>query len=257
MKPWKWIVFALAMGLILLINFGTWKYFEMQKEWHHSKEGVYAWNIGDDQRIAAGKFTELERQLIAKGMSPLDLKQDAYLRMAWEHAKMKKYNEMYENIDLAYATPVDGPNKRRGHLAETGMILWEQGKRDEAMKLWDRTFEANPNNYGKHAYVGMRLCCHPEAAQRDEKIGLTFAEKAYEIAPNERLAVCALAMALSASGRYDEAIKHEREALLIPWKPSNDAEKARPPYWADEKIEARIALYESGEPFRQKLVSAN
>ena len=194
----------------------------------------------EETRIALGQKTNIA--------SPSFL-QDAHFRRALLYTKLKQYALAEADIVAGYAIKARSMNKM-SLPAEIGYEFWLAGERDRAKKIWDIVWKEDPHNVPSRVFLAHYLTCYPEDTGRNEKMGLHFAQEAYELAPKkDRTLVTTLAMAKAANNDFSEAIALEKEALAIPEQPIRDSSMV-----SEAKIGERIALYEKGQPWRMKTV---
>lgn len=99
------------------------------------------------------------------------------------------------------------------------------------------------------ATLAWALATEPDEALRDGEEALRLATRAKELTGGTNLlALDALAAALAASGRFDEATRTAQAALAVA-RTSGDSNRV-------VELEARAALYQSGRPYRRERAGA-
>ena len=206
----------------------------------------------DTEMLESGKMPkELQQGLgLPTDTLPVYLRVAAHLRRGLCYGKLQKIDKMLADFDAAYRVdPIR--TVWDGVAAEMGMVLWEQGDREGAQKLWQRIIDTDPTKSEPHEYVALTLSANPKQELRDEVLALMHATKALLKGPSRR-AHCVMAIAFAANGKFEEAINAEQIALVIPWVPTQ-GEKLAPPLHAKEHIRERIELYKDNTPYRLKV----
>ena len=136
------------------------------------------------------------------------------------------------------ATPQVAPSAEAQALVKQGQKLNNEGKQDQALKLYQKALEMSPNLYEAHLESGVALDLKGDYAAAREHLG-----KAIEVAPvdqkNRALRVMAFSYAFESNS--DEAEKYEKQVF--------DAQLAKSDYEAAAGVAnelARIKL-ESGD----------
>lgn len=154
-----------------------------------------------------------------------------------------------------------------------GLVLLQSGKVDEAISEWKRSIEADPRSVEAHANLGnayvtrdqfvdalaewrealalepyrlpvlaniaWMLATCPDARIRDGREAVQVASRAMEVAGGSEPGVLDIvAAAYAEAGRFEEAAETARRALALADGPLSAA------------LKIRLALYESGKPFR-------
>jgi tetratricopeptide (TPR) repeat protein len=101
------------------------------------------------------------------------------------------------------------PNTSRGHQ-ERGEILWQAGRKEEAMAEYRTAIQLNESNADAHASLGAAL-----ADRSDMPGAISEYDKALSTEPDNARALFNRGVALSLEGRIDEAVESYRHALRI------------------------------------------
>ena len=129
-----------------------------------------------------------------------------------------------------------------------GDALNAQGRMAEALAHWRNAIELEPNDTQALRRAAWVLATSPDAAIRNGGDALQFAVRAVELAGGKDARLLdTLAAAYAEKGRFADAALTARRAQAR-------AAQENQPALADE-IKARIALYEAGQPFRDRNVS--
>jgi tetratricopeptide (TPR) repeat protein len=174
-------------------------------------------HFGNALRINPGFDTALIH------LARICLKEGRYSEAVSIYEELKKRN--YKTAELYY------------NLA---MALGMQEKYDDSIKYFNKSLELNPSDPDTHKRLGIMLLA---AGKTDEAIG--YAKRACELT-GDKDAECldALASGFAAAGRFAEAKATAEKALKL-------ARETRQNDLAG-KIENRIKLYETGQPYREK-----
>ena len=129
-----------------------------------------------------------------------------------------------------------------------GDALDAQGQTAEALAQWRAAIELEPNDAPALRRAAWALATSPDAAIRNGANALRFAVRAVELSGGKDAQVLdALAAAYAEKGQFTDAVLTARRAQAR-------AAAENQPALAEE-IKARIALYETGRPFRERDVS--
>jgi tetratricopeptide (TPR) repeat protein len=131
-----------------------------------------------------------------------------------------------------------------------GDAFYAQGRTAEALAHWRDSIQLLPNNAPTLRRAAWVLATSPDAAILNGVEALAFAVRAVEISGgNDARLLDTLAAAYAEKGQYANAALTARRARAR-------ASQEKQPALADE-IAIRIALYESGQPFRDREAAAD
>jgi tetratricopeptide (TPR) repeat protein len=140
------------------------------------------------------------------------------------------------------------PKYAEAHVS-LGDALYAQGRTAEALAHWRAGLELQPNDPPALRRVAWVLATSPDAAIRDGAEALAFAVRALELSGGKDARVLdALAAAYAEKGQFADAALTARRAQ------ARAAQENQPALAHD--IGVRIALYEAGQPFRDRDASA-
>jgi len=129
-----------------------------------------------------------------------------------------------------------------------GDALDAQGQTAEALAQWRAAIDLEPNDAPALRRAAWALATSPDAAIRNGADALQFAVRAVELSGGKDAQVLdALAAAYAEKSQFTDAVLTARRAQAR-------AAAENQPALADE-IKTRIALYETGRPFRERDVS--
>lgn len=125
-----------------------------------------------------------------------------------------------------------------------GNALYSRGATAEAVDQWRQALRAEPDNVLILNQIAWVLATSPDPAVRNGAEALKFARHAAQGSGGGRPAVLdALAASYAETGRFPDAVETARRALAL-------AAAQNQPRLA-EGMKARLALYESGKPYRE------
>jgi tetratricopeptide (TPR) repeat protein len=137
------------------------------------------------------------------------------------------------------------PKYAQAHVS-LGDALDAQGRTAEALAHWRAGLQLQPNDPPALRRVAWALATSPDAALRDGAEAVAFAVRAlYLIGGKDARALDALAAAYAEKGQFANAALTARRAQA-------GAEQDNQPALAGD-IGLRIALYEAGQPFRERV----
>jgi tetratricopeptide (TPR) repeat protein len=129
--------------------------------------------------------------------------------------------------------------------ANLGDAFYGRGNSFKALEEWRRALEAEPDNLRSLEHAARLLATSRVDAIRNGAEAVRFAEHAVKLSGLEDAEVLGiLAAAYAEAGRFPEAVETSRRALSIVKKQGKAGEAS--------DIEARIVLYESRTPYRDK-----
>jgi tetratricopeptide (TPR) repeat protein len=137
------------------------------------------------------------------------------------------------------------PKYAEAHVS-LGDALYAQGRTAEALAHWRDGLQLQPDNPPALRRVAWVLATSPDAALRDGAEALAFAVRALELrGGKDALALDTLAAAYAEKGQFANAALTARRAQ------AQAAQENQPALAHD--IGLRIALYEAGQPFRDRV----
>jgi tetratricopeptide (TPR) repeat protein len=155
---------------------------------------------------------------------------NAYLRQQQLEAAIASYSQA---IEVSPSNAEAFANRGDAHQAARH---WELAAQD-----YRQAIDLNPKSGRGYTSAAWLMATCPEERFRDAELALQAGRRAVELGTGENYtAVDALAAAYANAGQYDAAVK--TLAPVIPQAPA----KLR------EILQMRLALYESGAPFRQE-----
>jgi Tfp pilus assembly protein PilF len=129
-----------------------------------------------------------------------------------------------------------------------GEALYAQGRTAEALAHWRGAIGLQPSDAQALRWAAWVLATAPDAAIRDGGEALAFAVRAVQLSGgNDARTLDTLAAAYAEKGQFAEAAATARRAQAR-------AAQENQPALADE-IAARIAVYEAGQPFRDRAIA--
>jgi tetratricopeptide (TPR) repeat protein len=135
------------------------------------------------------------------------------------------------------------PDNAEAHY-NVGVALGGQGRFHEAMDHCRRALKIKPDKIAFQQRLAWMLATCPEASLRGGAEAIELAQRVNQSYGGERLdALDTLAAAYAEGGRFPEALAAARKALDIATQHNDRASR--------DALQARIALYQSGQPFRQ------
>jgi len=115
-----------------------------------------------------------------------------------------------------------------------------RGKTAEALSHWRAALRLEPNHLLVLSQTAWVLATSPEASIRSGTEAVALAERAVRLSGGrDAAALDTLAAAYAEAGRFTEALQTARRALALAPQPLT------------EDLKSRVALYESGTPYRE------
>ena len=138
--------------------------------------------------------------------------------------------------------------RRRGKLHEAEVQRQEMFRlcANDAILLSElsRVFSLDRNDPTTLNDIAWLLATSPDASVRNGLTAVRLANRAFELAGKRNAAILGtLAAAYAEDGRFDEAVETAHRARSLALKQNNSA--------LAESIEAKIAIYEAGKPYRE------
>ena len=169
----------------------------------------------------------------------------AYNGIGWAMASRGRAREAIPFFQMAL--------KLKSNDAEThhnlGMALATLGNVTEAIVHYDMALKINPDNPNACSSLAWLQSTHPDASVRNGNEAVRLAERAAERSGRQDPNMLdTLAAAYAEAGRFEEAKSTAKQALMLANGQHNAA--------LADVLHARIALYESGQPYREG-VAAN
>jgi tetratricopeptide (TPR) repeat protein len=125
-----------------------------------------------------------------------------------------------------------------------GATRYGQGQMADAVAIWRQGLATHPDSVQLANNLAWCLATCPDAAVRDGAEAVRLAERVCQRAGNENPAVLdTLAAAYAEAGRMEDAVRTARRAIEIA--------EGREPSTLASAIGERLALYESGQPYRE------
>ncbi len=126
-----------------------------------------------------------------------------------------------------------------------GNAFYLQGRTTSALAEWREGLRLDPNNPAALKQTAWVLATCDDGDDRDGAQALELAQRAAQLSGGRDPSILdALAAAYAETGRYSEAVQTARKALAAATQVNNQS--------LAEEIKARIALYESNRPYREK-----
>jgi tetratricopeptide (TPR) repeat protein len=125
-----------------------------------------------------------------------------------------------------------------------GIVLYySQDKVPEALAHWREVLRLEPNNVLAMSQMAHALAASPEASDRNAEEAVRLAERAVQLSGGQDPGYLdTLAMAYANAGRFPEASETARRALDLATQ-QNQSQLV-------EELNARIRLYQAGQPYR-------
>ena len=188
--------------------------------------------IGSDDEALTNfrKATELNPRFV-----------DAYYNLGVLLAQMGKLHEAITEWQKAVEVT---PNYAKGHYS-LGDAYYQMGRIPEALAHWRTGISIDPDHLqvlNKAAWV---LATTPDTSVRNGAEAVALAERAERLPGGEKPEILdTLAAAYAEAGRFSEAAETARRALVLATQQNDQT--------LMEGLKARMALYEAGNPFRDK-----
>ena len=141
---------------------------------------------------------------------------------------------------LQRALEID-PDYKAAHFNLANTLL-QMGRVDEGVSHLQKVLTIDPRDTEAQKNMAWVLATSPEARIRDGAKAVELAERANQTESRNPIMGVTLAAAYAETGRFDDAIKTAERALQLASDSGNVA--------LAEGIRAHIALYRSGQPFR-------
>jgi tetratricopeptide (TPR) repeat protein len=124
-----------------------------------------------------------------------------------------------------------------------GQVLLQEGHVHEAIDHYQAALAIQPDDAYTLNNLAWVLATYPEASARDGTRAVEFAQRADQLSGGNNPSILGtLAAAYAEAGKFAEAVSTSRRALTLASAQTNHAQTAA--------LQARIALYQSGSPFR-------
>ena len=134
------------------------------------------------------------------------------------------------------------PDYAEAH-SNLGAALAGRGKPVEALAHYRQALELAPDSAETHNNLAWLQATCPIAALRDGAQAVTHARRANELRGDAPGVLDTLAAAYAEAGRFPEAVAAARKALVLARQQKNRA--------LAEALPGRIAIYETGKPYRE------
>ena len=135
------------------------------------------------------------------------------------------------------------PDYIEAHFNLGDTLYYLAGRPGDALTEWREVLRLDPNHIAVLSETASLLASNPEASLRDGAKAVELAERAAQLTERRDPAVLdTLAAAYAEVGRFAEAIEITKRTLTFARQQNNAKLAAR--------LEARLALYQSGTPFR-------
>jgi Flp pilus assembly protein TadD len=133
-------------------------------------------------------------------------------------------------------------------IASIGDALAQLDRSAEAVRAYKYAMKISPNSLSLALRLAWLYSTHPNASIRDGNEAVAMMQQAKEITRGQIPNVLdALAAAYAEVDRFDDAVQTQQQALAILDPTRKDDQQIKPAY------EKRLALYQSGKPYRQKI----
>ncbi len=162
---------------------------------------------------------------------------DPELYAARAHAlqHMGKFAEALADIEQA----VQHAPQNTDLLTQRGNLFADQGDFDRAMADFQRAVRIDAKSAAAHRGIAWLKATCPVDRHRDAFEALSAARTAMELSPaDDYLALEAMAAAHANAGEFNKAVDAEQQALYLA------------PAEINKTLQARLALYQQGKPFR-------
>jgi tetratricopeptide (TPR) repeat protein len=124
-----------------------------------------------------------------------------------------------------------------------GNALLQAGRAREAVAAYDEALRLRPDYMEANANLAWILASHPDPSLRDGDRAVALASRADQLAGGRNpVSLGTLAVAYAAVGKFPEAVATARRALQLLGTETNSPMAVT--------LRAQIALYQSGQPFR-------
>ena len=129
-----------------------------------------------------------------------------------------------------------------------GVLLIHLGEHPEAAKHLGGVIQAKPKHVTALNNLAWIYATHPQDSLRDAAEAVRLAERACELT-ERKVPGCldTLAAAYAEAGRFDDAVGTAKEAIQLA-KANRQQEVAA-------EIQARLAFYQQGQPYREPIMS--
>ena len=125
-------------------------------------------------------------------------------------------------------------------------LFYLEGKAPEALAAWRAVLRIDPDHVAVLNQTAWVLATSPDASLRDGAQAVALAERAARLAGGRQPAVLdTLAAAYAEAGRFPEAVQIASQLLELARQQDNRRLLGA--------LEARLALYQAGTPFRESL----
>jgi tetratricopeptide (TPR) repeat protein len=166
---------------------------------------------------------------------------DAYYNLGVHLAQMGKLQEVIAEWQKAVEIT---PNYAKGHYS-LGDAYYQMGRIPEALAHWRLGIRIDPDHLQVLNIAAWVLATSPDTLVRNGAEAVAFAECAVSLPGGEKPEILdMLAAAYAEAGRFSDAAKSARHALVLATQENNQA--------LVEGLKARMALCEAGNPFRDK-----
>jgi tetratricopeptide (TPR) repeat protein len=188
--------------------------------------------------------TGLAREAIAELQKAVEIDPTyapAYSLAGYALLQLGQVNDSIDQLKKALA--ID-PNLASAHFNLANSLL-QLGRADEAISHLQQALTIDPGDAEAQKNMAWVLATWPEARIRDGARAVKLAESADQLSGGRNpIMGTTLAAAYAEAGRFPEAIKAAEKALQV----ANDSGAVA----LAEAIRAQLALYRSGQPFRDK-----
>ena len=207
-----------------------------------TKAAVEAAKAGE-QAFIAGEYTKAV-DLYTKAIAEDDRNPSFYGNRGNSYSSLGKLEEALKDYDLAIKKAIelsgDPKDKRLAYfLYNRGFAYDRAGKAKEALAEYVKTIELNPDYPDAHGNAAWILAVNSDATIRNAAKALEYALVEAKRTKMERSSdLDTLAAAYAANGQFDEARKHQQQAIS---KEEDDEAKG--------KYTERLRLYEANKPY--------
>ena len=155
-------------------------------------------------------------------------------------AAQGKYDQAAPHLEKAVSLK---PDLVEAHYYLGALLYYSQGRPQEALAQWHEALRVNPNYLPALNDAAHALAASPNAADRNGPEAVSLAERAVQLSGGQNpIYLETLAAAYAEAGKFPDAIATARKAL--------DLAAQRQLGQLAEVLNARIKLYEAGQPYR-------
>lgn len=196
-----------------------------------------------EEAFGSGEYAKAV-ELFTKAITEDDTNPSFYGNRGSAYSYLGKLEEALKDYDTAIKKAVthsgNPKDKRLAYfLYNRGYAYEHAGHIKEALAEYQRTIELDPGYPDAHGNTAWILATHPDATIRNAPKALEYALiEAKRTKMNSAAALDTLAAAYAANGQFDEARRHQQQAVS---KAGSDEDK--------REFAERLRLYEQKQPY--------